>query len=76
VITIADNGGGMPAAVKSRIYEPFYTTKGVSGTGLGLWVSDEIITRHKGSLRFKTSQKDGRSGTAFTMFLPFDAVSR
>jgi PAS domain S-box-containing protein len=76
VITVADTGSGMPRSAMRRIYEPFYTTKGVSGTGLGLWVSDEIIRRHKGSLRFKTSQKEGRRGTVFTMFLPFDAVNR
>jgi PAS domain S-box-containing protein len=76
VITVADTGGGMPASVQSRIFEPFYTTKGISGTGLGLWVSGEIMRRHKGVLRFRSSQISGRNGTVFTMFLPLDAVSR
>ena len=76
VITVADTGCGMPASVRNQIFEPFYSTKGASGTGLGLWVSSEIIQRHHGALRFRTSQKAGRSGTVFTMFLPFDAVSR
>jgi PAS domain S-box-containing protein len=76
VITIADTGGGMPAEVVKRIFEPFFTTKGASGTGLGLWVSSEIVHRHAGALRFRSSQKPGLSGTAFALFLPFDAVSR
>ena len=76
VITIADTGSGMPAAVLNRIFEPFYTTKGISGTGLGLWVSSEIIHRHHGTLRFRSTQNKGHSGTVFSMFLPFDAVSR
>jgi PAS domain S-box-containing protein len=76
VITVADNGRGMPASVARRIFEPFYTTKGASGTGLGLWVSNEIVRRHHGTLRFRSSEKEGRSGTVFALFLPFDAVSR
>ena len=76
VISVADTGKGIPASVQSRMFEPFYTTKGINGTGLGLWISSEIINRHHGSLRFRSSQKAGRSGTVFTMFLPFDAVSR
>ena len=76
VITVADTGSGIPAEVLSRIFQPFYTTKGINGTGLGLWVSTEIVDRHHGTLRLRSSQKEGHSGTVFTMFLPFDAVSR
>jgi PAS domain S-box-containing protein len=76
VITVADTGSGIPASVANRIFEPFYTTKGASGTGLGLWVSNEIVRRHDGTLRFRSSEKEGRSGTVFALFLPFDAVSR
>jgi signal transduction histidine kinase len=39
VITVADTGSGMSGSVTSRTFEPFYTTKGIGGTGLGLWVS-------------------------------------
>jgi signal transduction histidine kinase len=66
----------MPADVVNRIFEPFFTTKGASGTGLGLWVSSEIVHRHHGTLRFRSSQKEGRSGTTFALFLPFEAVTR
>jgi PAS domain S-box-containing protein len=76
VITVADTGSGMSTSVATRIFEPFYTTKGISGTGLGLWVSSEIVLRHRGTLRFRTSERYGRSGTVFSLFLPFDAVTR
>ncbi len=76
VITVADTGSGMSTSVATRIFEPFYTTKGISGTGLGLWVSSEIVLRHRGTLRFRTSERYGRSGTVFSLFLPFDAVIR
>jgi len=76
VITVADTGSGIPASTRARIFQPFYTTKGINGTGLGLWVSSEIIDRHHGTLHLRSNEKQGHSGTVFTMFLPFDAVSR
>jgi PAS domain S-box-containing protein len=76
VITVADTGEGIPASVQRRIFDAFYTTKGIHGTGLGLWVSSEIVHRHQGRLRFRSSRTEGSRGTTFTLFLPFDAVSR
>ena len=75
-LTVADTGTGMPASVASRIFEPFYTMKGASGTGLGLWISSEIVQRHRGSLHFRSSERKGFSGTVFVLFLPFGAVDR
>ena len=60
----------------SRVFEPFYTTKGIAGTGLGLWISQDIIERHKGRLRVRSSQRPGHTGTVFTIFLPFEAATR
>jgi len=51
------------------------TTKGIGGTGLGLWISKEIITRHNGDLRLSSSQRPGHTGTVVTISLPCDAVS-
>ena len=73
IITVADNGSGMSAQTSKRIYEPFFTTKGSTGTGLGLWVSAEIVKRHKGELHVRSCQRAGRCGTAFALFLPFDS---
>lgn len=69
-ITIADNGCGIDPAVQSRIFNPFITTKGEKGTGLGLWVSRGIILRHEGGIRVRTSTRPGRSGTCMSIFLP------
>jgi signal transduction histidine kinase len=76
IITVADTGPGMPRAVLNQIFEPFFTTKGSLGTGLGLWISREIIDRHAGRLTLRTSNRKHRAGTAVMLFLPFDAVHR
>jgi len=74
-ITIADNGTGIPPQVRRHLGEPFFTTKGQGGTGLGLWVSRSIVERYGGKLRMRsihTSDPLGkaRHGTVFTLFLP------
>ena len=78
-VTVADTGMGMPESVRRRIFEPFFTTKEVTGTGLGLWVSDEILTKHRGAMlvRSREARSSGdRSGTVFSVFLPIDGVPR
>ena len=69
-LTVADTGSGMSTNTISRIFEPFFTTKGNKGTGLGLWISREIIERHQGSLKVKSRQTTRCSGTVFVIFLP------
>src|ERR1019366_3491288 len=69
-ITVADNGSGIPRNNLRQIFEPFYTTKKDTGTGLGLWVSRGIVQKHGGSIRVR-SRVDGRAtGTVFLIFLP------
>jgi signal transduction histidine kinase len=69
-ITISDNGCGIPANKRAQIFEPFYTTKGSKGTGIGLSVSLGIVKKYGGTIRFRSVLKDGRSGTTFSVFLP------
>ena len=71
-ITIADTGSGMTHEVRNRLFEAFFTTKGATGTGLGLWVSHEIILKHHGiiHLRSRAASEGGASGTVFQMFFP------
>jgi len=76
ILTVADTGSGMASDTAARIFEPFFTTKEIGGTGLGLWVSHEIVQRHGGTLAVRSSQRQGRSGAVFTLFLPFEAVVR
>ncbi len=69
-VTFLDNGAGIPAANRKKIFEPFYTTKKDVGTGLGLWLTLGLITKHTGSLRLRSSVEPGKSWTAFSVFLP------
>jgi PAS domain S-box-containing protein len=75
-ITVADTGSGMSAETAGNIYKAFFTTKGIGGTGLGLWISSEIVGRHKGRLLVRSSQREGRRGTVFVLWLPFEGVVR
>jgi two-component system NtrC family sensor kinase len=66
-----DTGKGIPAEIMKDIFKPFFTTKEVgSGTGLGLYISHEIIKKHEGLI--SVSSKPGR-GTTFTIDLPVKA---
>ena len=66
-VTIVDQGAGIPQASRAQIFEPFFTTKKNVGTGLGLWISQEIIQNHGGSIRFRSSVAAGKSGTVFVV---------
>jgi two-component system, NtrC family, sensor kinase len=72
-VTIHDRGAGIPLDIRSNIFDPFFTTKQLRGSGLGLWVSKSLVTRHKGTLRFRSCQLPGKSGTTFEIFLPSTA---
>jgi signal transduction histidine kinase len=69
-LTISDTGCGIPRDVLPTIFEPFVTTKGETGTGLGLWVTKEIITKNKWSLRIRSSAEGPRRGTTFSILIP------
>ena len=69
-ITIADSGSGIQQSDLPRIFEPFYSTKGDAGTGLGLWLSHGIVQKHEGSIRVRSRTTSGSSGTVFSIFLP------
>jgi PAS domain S-box-containing protein len=70
-LTVADTGTGMSPATRARVFEAFFTTKGINGTGLGLWIGNEIVDRHHGRLLLRTSQDPAHCGTVFSLFLPF-----
>ena len=69
-ITIADNGKGIDPAAHPHIFEPLYTTKGSVGTGLGLWVTQEIVSKHHGSIRVRSRTAGPRKGSTFSVVLP------
>jgi signal transduction histidine kinase len=68
--TVADTGEGMTPETRAHLFEAFYTTKGAKGTGLGLWVSSEIVKKHGGNIRVRSSRSWGKSGSVFSLFLP------
>jgi signal transduction histidine kinase len=78
-VVVADTGTGMTAEVRRRIFEPFYTTKLATGTGLGLWVTQDIMDKHQGTIavrsRCEVPEKSG-SGTIFMLFFPDHGVGR
>jgi signal transduction histidine kinase len=69
-ITVADTGFGIPPEHLESIFEPFFTTKKDTGTGLGLWVSRELVEKHGGSLRVRSRTSVPLCGTVFSIFLP------
>ena len=69
--TVEDDGPGIPGENAERIFEPFFTTKKDVGTGLGLWVTREIVERHGGSIRLASRVGNKSSGgAAFIIDLP------
>jgi PAS domain S-box-containing protein len=74
-ILVADSGHGMNPDVMRRVFEPFFTTKEAVGTGLGLFVSKELIEKRGGTITVRSSNRNGHSGTVFSIFLPVHAQS-
>ena len=68
-ITIADTGSGIHRSIRANLFTQFFTTKGSRGTGLGLWLTRDIVQRNGGKLRFR-SRTEPPSGTVFSMYLP------
>jgi len=69
-VTVADKGHGMTRETLAHIFEPFFSTKGLTGTGLGLWVTLEIVQKHEGTIRARSSPSPEHHGTVFSVFVP------
>ncbi|MGA9883747.1 MAG: ATP-binding protein [Candidatus Acidiferrales bacterium] len=72
--TILDNGPGIAPEHLQKIFEPFYTTKKDVGTGLGLWLTQNLVRKHSGTIRVRSVISPVRSGTAFSIFFPRDMI--
>ncbi|MDE1162053.1 MAG: ATP-binding protein [Acidobacteriaceae bacterium] len=70
MITVEDSGPGIPAEVLAHLFQPFFTTKGEQGTGLGLWVSRGIVEKHRGHVDIETSMEKDQHGTKLIVTLP------
>jgi PAS domain S-box-containing protein len=69
-LVIEDDGPGIPNELAERIFEPFFTTKTDIGTGLGLWVTREIVGRHGGQIEVAPAANGTSNGARFTILLP------
>jgi PAS domain S-box-containing protein len=69
IVEITDNGSGIPPENRDRLFQPFFTTKGERGTGLGLWVSQGIIRKHAGSIDLVSRTDGPNHGTTARVFL-------
>ena len=75
ILTLADTGTGMSEETQCRMFEAFFTTKGIGGSGLGLWISADIMARHEGKITIRSSQRAGHTGTVVCLFIPFERVA-
>ena len=75
-VVIRDTGSGIRADHLGRIFEPFFTTKGDLGTGIGLWVTKQLVEKRSGQLSVVSNTDPGKSGTVVTLFVPFSAPAR
>jgi len=66
-VSVRDTGEGMDEEVKKRVFEPFYTTKGAQGTGLGLSMAVSVVKNHRGRIELESEPGEG---SCFTVFLP------
>ena len=69
-LTFADSGCGIQPAIRKMLFEPFVSTKGDTGTGLGLWVSSQIVGKHGGKIQVKSRAQSNDTGSVFSIFLP------
>jgi two-component system NtrC family sensor kinase len=66
----SDSGSGISNDELSRIFDAFYTTKGLKGSGIGLWLTSEVIAKHRGRIRTRSRTAGPYRGTLFDVFLP------
>lgn len=74
-LTVTDNGVGITPKQAEQLFQPFFSTKGVHGTGLGLWVSKGIVEKRGGRIQLESQEKDGATSTTATVLLPVESAS-
>jgi len=73
-VSIFDNGAGIEKTHRKRLFEPFFSTKDTKGTGLGLWVTQGIVQKHEGAIRFRSSSFSEGKVTCFSVFVPTEHI--
>jgi signal transduction histidine kinase len=75
VLRVGDNGVGIAKANLERVFEPFFTTRGSVGTGIGLWIAKKLVEEHGGTITLESSTEGPARGTRVSVFLPIPASS-
>jgi signal transduction histidine kinase len=70
-VLLIDRGVGISQENLGRIFEPFFTTKGSRGSGLGLWVAQQLLEHHRGRISIESTATGLETGTRVAVFLPF-----
>ena len=70
VLTIADNGVGIPADVLPKVFDAFFTTRATVGTGIGLFVAKQFVEGHGGQISIDSHAESETRGTLVRVFLP------
>jgi two-component system, NtrC family, sensor kinase len=73
LLTIADDGPGIDSTELEKIFEAFYTTKQGTGTGLGLWITQNIVEKHGGTIAVSSRTSAGDHGTEFVLTFPLNS---
>ena len=74
-VTISDSGVGIDPQNLHKVFDAFFTTKELKGTGVGLWLSSTIVQEHKGRIQIRSSTRAKRSGTCISILLPERGLS-
>ncbi len=74
-VVVCDSGSGIPLELRKKIFEPFISTKADTGTGLGLWVSEGIVKKHRGRISLYSDTSAVNHGTVFSLFFPLDGIN-
>jgi signal transduction histidine kinase len=75
IILVRDTGAGIEAQHMERIFDPFFTTKDETGTGIGLWVTRELVEKNGGMIGVESGSLDGAYRTCFRVVLPLAKIS-
>lgn len=70
-VVVSDTGHGIRREHLARVFEPFFTTRGNLGTGIGLWVARQLVERHGGDISISSNTEQSDSGTRVILYLPF-----
>ena len=69
-VFVSDTGHGIPNESLTKIFEPFFSTKDAQGTGIGLWITDQLVKKYRGHIAVKSNTTGAHIGTTLSVFFP------